>query len=426
MLFSILIYNFIFVPIFVLLTKLLKPFIPKLKEREGNINKSLKNLDKLNKTEKIIWIHSASMGEFEQAKPIIEQLKSIYSNIQIVCTFFSPSGYNTQKTYKYADAISYLPFDSKRKVVKFINKINPNVAIFVRYELWLNYLTVLKQRNIPTILINATFPKIIKKISFLAFFYRNIFELFREIYIMSNKDYNDFLTLKLNTKLYKSSDTRFERIIEKVEEAKTKQILLKEYFPNNNIILVAGSTWKIDEEYIIDAVIKVNIIYNNIINLIIVPHEPNENNINRLKNKINKFILFSQIIRANENYKSIKIIDEVVIVDTIGILLKLYGIADIAYVGGSFGAGVHSLAEPAGYGIPICTGKNCFNSPDAIQLKEKQALCIIENASELEKWLIKIIEDKSFRINSGNAAKNYIINNAGATQQIIKAIEQYI
>ena len=420
------IYNFIFIPLLIFLSKILMFFVPKIRERELGIKNSLENLDKIKINQKVIWVHAASMGEFEQAKPIIEQIKKLNNNIQFVCTFFSPSGYNTQKNYQFASAVTYLPIDTKKNAKYFINKIKPDIAIFIRYELWLNYLTILNENSIPTILINATFPTILNKIHFLSKFYKQIFNLFNAIYVVNSKHYDKYLTLNLKTMLYKSSDTRIERIIKKVEESKSSPILYREYFPKNNIIFVIGSSWEKDEEYVIKAVNNINKKNNNIINLIIVPHEPTKKNVENIIKKLDKYILFSDIKKEGNNIIPIKITDEVIIIDTIGILLKIYGIADIAYVGGSFGVGVHSLIEPAGYGIPICTGKNCFNSPDAVPLIESNALYVIENEFDLEYWLNEIIKNKEYREIASQSAKNYIFINSGATQTIINEIKKYI
>ncbi len=429
-------YNIFFVPILIFSTKILGIIFPKMRSRNQNFKSALNNLNKLKSNRKhTIWIHSASMGEFEQAKPIIESLKTDVNNknIQIVCTFFSSSGYNTQKDYFYADSVCYLPIDTIANSKKFINKIKPNLVIFIRYELWLNYLNELKKQKISTLLINATFPTAIKKYKFLGRFYVNLFNLFDKIYTTSDEQTQLFSTLKnLTTEIISSSDTRIDRIMQKVSEAKLKPILQRSYFNNNKIIIVAGSTWEVDENYLIEAYEKLNKIYNNKLGMVLAPHEPTTEHITKLKTKTSNLLLLSEVAQEinlksnNNNNNNFNFNNSIIVVDSIGKLLKLYGVADAAYVGGAFGIGVHSLTEPAGYSIPICTGKNCYNSPDALKLSSVGALTIAHSKKDIFDWIEKIITDKNFVEASGAAAGYYIKNASGATKTILSEIYNFI
>lgn len=421
-----LIYNILFIPIFLFLSKILAIFLPKVKERNKNITLSLENLKKINHSFPVIWFHAASMGEFEQAKPIIEKIKNTNQNIQIICTFFSPSGYNTQKKYEFADAVCYLPFDSIKNAKKFINQINPTAVVFVRYELWLNFLSQLRKQKISTMLANATYPSVLKKAAILSGFYRCLFNLFDKIYAVSKIDYDLFNNLNLKTQIIRSSDTRIDRIIAKVDEVKESNIIPKAYFNNEDVVLVAGSTWDIDENYLLYAYNKINKIYNNRLKLIIVPHEPTQAHIDNLTAKISDYILLSKLIDNLDKNINIRNRNEIIIVDSIGKLLKLYGNANIAYIGGAFGVGVHSLTEPAGYGIPLCTGTNCYNSPDCNTLYESGALTIVNTKEELFNWIENVIINNKFRYNSGLAAENYIKSSTGATNIIAIDIMKYI
>ena len=280
------IYNFLFY-FFLAISKIFALFLPKLKERNSNLNKSLAKLDNLDVSQKTIWFHSASMGEFEQAKPIIEFLKNSFKNsenineqkninekkIQIVCTFFSPSGYNSQKNYSFADAICYLPNDTYFSAKKFIEKIKPEVVVFVRYELWLNYLTILRKKNIFTILVNATYPTQLKKSNLLKIFYKKIFNNFNEIYAVSYENTSYFNELDLKSKIISSNDTRIDRITQKVNEAKQFPIISKDLFSKDEIILVAGSVWKKDVDILLAAYNKFCEKFPNKLRLILVPHE---------------------------------------------------------------------------------------------------------------------------------------------------------
>ena len=437
------IYNII-IGILFLISKILSPFVPKIKERKKNINNSLKNLTVLNSKAKTIWFHAASMGEFEQAKPIIEFIKNEISNktnfkIQIVCSFFSPSGFNSQKNYKFTDVICYLPNDTYSSAKNFIEKIKPDVAVFIRYELWFNYISILNKMQIKTFLINATCPTVLERCKILTPFYKNIFNKFSEIYTVSKEENQKFHKLKLNTKTIQSSDTRFDRILQKVEEAKINPVISKDLFFENEIIFVAGSVWNQDVDVILEAYKQLlkNTISTNIekfkLRLIFVPHEPTSQNIQYIERKIQttvqqNTILLSEIATptARNDGQSIEIskndlAEKIIIVDSIGKLLKLYGVADIAYVGGGFGVGIHSITEPAGYGIPLVVGKNCFNSPDTKELLEQKALTIIEDSEMLLDCFMEF-HSKEERAKSGFAAQNYIKNNCGSTKIIADRI----
>ena len=387
-------------------------FVPKLNERKKlNIDIKIQNC---------IWIHSASMGEFEQAKPLIELIKKNNPNTKILCTFFSPSGYNTQKNYPFADAISYLPIDTYWNAKKFINNIKPTKAIFIRYELWYNYLHLLKKNNINAFLINATYPNILKKNKILLHFYRKIFSYFTDIFAVSESDFVFFNNLKLKTNIHKSADTRNDRIIEKVNDAKLNPILNRNLFSADELIFVCGSVWNKDIDIIFSAVNDYSKLNKTNIRLILVPHEPTANHIEYIKNKFPNNILLSEILNNKEILSQIPK-EKNIIVDSIGNLLKLYAIADLSYIGGGFGVGVHSIAEPAGYGIPLIVGPNCYNSPDATPLINQEALTRITNHQQLKEWLITMNDTKN-RKNAGNTASRYIKSNSGTTEIIWKKV----
>lgn len=415
-------YNLFFIP-FARLIKWLWSFInPKLKEREQNWRKSLIDLnlieDKLtNKNNIVLWFHSASMGEFEQAKPVIENIKQFCENTVIICSFFSPSGYNNQKNYQFADAVVYLPFDTKKNANFFIDKINPDLAVFVRYEIWRNYLEILRKKDIPRILINATFPRN-KLLNVLKGFLRSTLDLFDEIYSINDRETELFRSLELKAKVTTLADTRFDRIISKIETAKTNPIPSFELFEKDEIVLVAGSTWQPDENLISSAINK--LIEEGIrIRLILVPHEPSPLNIKRLERLFKKTILLSRLesIWKNDPDSNLKAIasDNVIIVDSIGKLLGLYRYATLAYIGGAFGEGVHSVTEPAGYGIPLCTGKFIQSSPDAMELASIGCLQTVQNKDELYNWLKFIINSTSERIKIGKMAQDYIYSRKGTS-----------
>jgi len=409
-------------------------FNPKLKEREENCWQSIDSVRKLNlqRSDKTIWFHSASMGEFEQAKPIIEKLKAKNKNIKIVCSFFSPSGYKNQKNYEFADAVCYLPFDSKKNVKMFLDLVNPCLVVFVRYEIWRNYLEQIKKRQIKVMLIDATAPqsKSILNPFFIRGFTRTNYSFFDYIFTVGEKHTVFFKELGVKSNIKTLSDTRFDRIIEKVSQNQAKPLVPKSIFNEDELVLIAGSSWEEDEKLIFNALRNIELSYKEQLRLIIVPHEPTEEHIQRLQTLFSDTLLFSKLLEITKKYdisEVRKIVGKnTIIVDSIGKLLGLYSIADFAYIGGGFGAGIHSVTEPAGYGIPLSCGPKYKVSHDAVNLVKLNTLKIIEGKTDFTKWLEELISDENKRDELGKIAKDHINNNAGASDEIVKNVDLLI
>ncbi|HOV92044.1 MAG TPA: glycosyltransferase N-terminal domain-containing protein [Candidatus Kapabacteria bacterium] len=427
------IYNYIFIPIALLYVKLFKKRKAKLAEREENCRKSWMALDILPENQPRIWFHSASMGEFEQVKPVIENIKRMRPEVQIICSFFSPSGYNTQKNYPYADAIVYMPLDTKRNAKKFIELINPSIAVFVRYEIWRNHLMILKEKSIPRILINATQPsrKFYRNFILTQLFIRSSMNLFNNIYTVSRKHTKYFKRIGVRSYIRTMTDTRYDRIVAKIEEAKTKKIIPRELFDENEYVLIAGSTWEPDEKLIYKAVEELRQELNLKIRVLYVPHEPTKERLNFLSNLLfGNFIYLSEVLellKSNKPYNEIRQIINYrdIICDSIGKLLQLYAIGNFAYIGGGFGEGVHSVAEPGGYGLPLSCGPKIKKSYDALYFLENGALQIISSPKYLTQWLYSLIIDKEKRNSLGEIPKNHIYQSAGSSRLIsLKLINQ--
>lgn len=412
-----------------ILLPVLSLFLPKLKTREKNWRNIFNQTEiKRDDSTKLVWFHAASMGEFEQAKYIIEQLKSKYSNIQILVTFYSPSGYENQKDYPFADAVIYLPNDTQGDIKKFLNKFQPDLCVFIRYEVWHNFLYQCSKRKIPALLIAATKPSKSKlaSLELVNQFYAMNYSFFNKIYTVGDEHTRFFESLYINSEIVTATDPRFDRINEVVEKNRNNYIIPKELFADE-FILVAGSTWPQDEEIIIDALSRVNsnkLLYR----CIFVPHEPTEEHINNLQSKIDAVLLSELMKEINENgLESAKHLlgQKHIITDSIGKLLSLYALADIAYIGGAFGAGVHSVTEPAGYGLPLATGPKVKSSPDAVELSKIGALTLVKNASDIEKWLMNMT-DKDIRNDVGQISRTYITSNLGTSNKIISDITEYL
>jgi len=394
-----------------------KTFYESFSNREKLVKLQEVELTHFKKIGKIIWFHSASMGEFEQAKPVIEIIKSSHPEIQIVCSFFSPSGYENQKNYKYADLIIYLPFDFKNKSKQFLESLNPDIAVFVRYETWANYLSLLKDKNIPCYLVCATVPT--NKLLFqfpLSNYYKTIYNYFSKIFTFNHEQFIEFKKLNLNIPIIDSTDTRYDRIIENVEKTKETELIPSTFFNPDSFTLVLGSSWEPEEDILFKSISQITDKYNDF-KAIIVPHEPTETHLNYLKKKFPNGIFLSLISEYTR-------LDEarIIIVDSIGKLLSLYQYADAAYIGGGYGVGVHSVAEPAGYAIPLACGPNHTNSPDAIKLQQLKALKIIHNHQDFIQWIEQFIQNKVFRSETGNISKSYIYGLQGTSAKISKEL----
>nr|HPN39261.1 glycosyltransferase N-terminal domain-containing protein [Melioribacteraceae bacterium] len=363
---SSLIYNYFVLPLLFLAFHVIRIFNKKvdsaIKDRKTLFNRLLLEIEKINKTKKNIWFHSSSMGEFEQAKPIIEKLKSS-ENVNIIVTFFSPSGYNNSLKYSFADVISYIPFDTKHNIKNFIDIIKPNIAVFMRYDIWPNTIWELKERGIPSFIVDATMRENSnRKIIGANKFHKGLFSAFDKILTVSEEDKKNFADFSINdAKIKAVGDTRFDRVYGKSLQAKNKNILRDDIIKDKKVI-VLGSSWESDEEVILPAIVKLCKYIKNIL-VIVVPHEPTVEHLewteHYLKNEL-KTIRFSYL----NNYQN----EQVIIIDSIGILLTLYYYADIAYVGGSFKQGIHNVLEPAVYGIPVVFGPKIQTSQEARHL----------------------------------------------------------
>ncbi|MCX6146247.1 MAG: hypothetical protein NTW25_03225 [Candidatus Kapabacteria bacterium] len=410
-------YNFLFIIPANIIVKIIVLFDKKLADKERNWLSSLDSLNKLDKSKKNIWFHSSSMGEFEQAKPIIEQIKASSDNFNIIISFFSPSGFNNQKNYPYADAVLYMPIDTKSKSKFFINRINPSIAIFVRYDIWRNHLLELKSKNIESLLICATKSnsKLLTESNILKALYTSNLNLINEIYAVNLEQYNFFKSLELTSEVIQSFDTRNDRIIQKVNESKLDPIFSKEIFGNKKVI-VAGSTWGTDEDILIHTYEKLKGKFE--IQLILVPHEPTKEHLSDLILKIENYILLSSINFNNPQNVNKEVENKIVIVDSIGKLLQLYANADIAYIGGGFGAGVHSVTEPAGYGIPVISGPKFRNSPDAVEMFKRESFMSVESEESLSKTMDKLLSNGEFLTKISKLNYEYIQEGKGESTKL--------
>lgn len=368
-----------------------------------------KKLSILKKTNTVIWIHAASLGEFEQARPIIEQLKKKNTTAKIVLTFFSPSGYEVQKNYALADIVCYLPLDSKKNAKKFLEALNPSLAIFVKYEFWPNLLNELKEQEIKTLLVSGILRKNQIFFKFYGGFMRRSLKAFNHFFVQNQYSKTLLESLHFNN-VTVVGDTRFDRVSEILQQDNQLDFITE--FKNNQYTIVAGSTWKEDETLFI------NYINNNASDnekFIIAPHTINENAILELQKDITK----KCVLYSEKEHKKLSEY-QVFIVDTIGLLTKIYSEADVAYVGGGLATGLHNTLEPATFGVPIVIGGNKYHKfKEAVDLIALKGCIAIKNETEFSTTFTALYKDVDYRKATGNINKNYIEENVGATQLIM-------
>ncbi|MBU0474821.1 MAG: 3-deoxy-D-manno-octulosonic acid transferase [Bacteroidetes bacterium] len=418
------VYNIFVLPILYLLFKIARLFNRKIRsgfDRRRLQNKFLKEeINSLDKSKKMIWFHSASLGEFEQAKPIIEKLRT-EQNVNILVTFFSPSGYDNSKKYPHADVVAYIPFDFNKAVKEFLSIVKPDVVIFMRYDIWPNLLWQLGKNNIPTMIVDATMLKNSnRKIPIIKGFHISIYKCVSNILTVSPNDAKSFLDFKIPSEKIKSvGDTRFDRVYQKSLKAQSKK-LFKDNLFNNKKIFVFGSSWEEDENVIFPAFEQIAQNNKDII-MIVAPHEPTELHLEKIENYFTKKLKTIRFSSKN-NYSE----ERIIIIDSIGILLTLYFYANVAYVGGSFKQGIHNVLEPAVYGIPVIFGPKIEGSIEAKELIKRGASKIIKNIEEATTIMTKLFDDNQYRKKMGLIASTYVNENIGASNKILNEIEKYL
>ncbi|MEL0652744.1 glycosyltransferase N-terminal domain-containing protein [Algibacter sp. TI.3.09] len=388
----------------------ISPFNSKIKSGvigRQNTFKTLKTA--LKKTDKTLWFHCASLGEYEQGLPVFTKLRTHYPNHKIVLSFFSPSGYEIRKNSPIADVVIYLPIDTKKNAKTFLDLVNPELTIFVKYDIWPNFLNEVRKRKLRAILISAAFRKNQSYFKFYGSNLRNALFAFEHIFTQNESSKILLESIQYNS-VSVSGDTRFDRVTSQLELDNNLDFI--EIFKDHKLCVVAGSTWPEGEKLLTNYINSRPLDY---VKFIIAPHNIKDVQINQLQQnlKVNS-VLFSE--KENKNLKAA----QVFIVNTIGILTKIYSYADIAYVGGALGTtGLHNTLEPAVFGIPIIIGNNHKKFPEAQAMINAKGLFSIEKQQEFNTILDKLIEDSTFREQSGQNNSSFIKKNKGAVIQIL-------
>jgi len=373
---------------------------------------------------KWIWFHISSMGEFEQAKPIISRLKEKRDDLKILVTFFSPSGYEPAVNYKGADLISYLPFDTVWNATKMLQLVHPILLIFIKYDLWPNFVWQAKKMNIPMLLADGTLSH--NKLNFLTkLFYKQTYSQLKIVCSILKEDEAIFKELvSSQTNILVTGDTRYDQVYQRLIKVKKEGFMAKEFFPKEAKIIVAGSTWPKDEDILLPAYKNLLAEFKDLI-LILVPHEPKSERLNQINKIISKLDLlnihWSIVERTGSIGKT-----RVIVVDKIGILANLYQLGDLAYVGGSFGHGVHNCLEPAVMGKPVFFGPKINNSKEAQLLVERKAGFLVNSSQELIMKMKQLLANSALLTKFSQTSFELVKENLGATEKIIREIEKIV
>lgn len=407
MIYSLIIHLYAFV------VELIAPFHKKarlIRLGQWKTNSILRN--KIDRNAKYIWFHAASLGEFEQGRPLIEKIKAEHPDYKILLTFFSPSGYEVRKNYDGADVICYLPFDTPYRVHKFLNLANPAIAIFIKYEFWANYLKELKRRDIPVYIISAIFRPQQVFFKWYASSYRKILTCFDRLFVQDEYS-RDLLATYGITNVTVAGDTRFDRVLD--VQRKSRKIEVIQNFINHpegekQTVLVAGSSWPQDEELFVE--------YFNEhpeLKLIIAPHEIHKEHLLGISALLKRKSIRLSEATSGESLAGV----DCIIVDSFGLLSSIYRYGDIAYIGGGFGAGIHNILEAAVYGIPVIFGPKFQKFKEARDLLALGGAFTISDEDSFDSRMNDLLSYPELRIEAGKLAGEFVSGHAGVTERIL-------
>ncbi len=403
-----LVYNFI-ISIYDFGISIFSLFNVKAKKLRQGRKDTLKLIKTLRITEKTIWVHCASLGEFEQGRPVIEALKKKDLNQKIVLTFFSPSGYEVRKDYEFADYIFYLPSDKKRYVKKFVDAVNPSHVLFVKYEFWYYYLKYLNSKNINVYIISALFRKEHIFFKWYGGRYRKLLFFFTKLFVQDEESAELLRSVGVKDSVV-AGDTRFDRVYEIAQQAKDYELLEK--FSKGSVVLVGGSTWPSGEKLIAEYLKK-----NKDIKILLAPHEIHEEHLRQIEDILPV---------ASARYTKLDGVDlaglRVLIVDTMGMLSSMYRYGDFAYIGGGFGSGIHNTIEASTFGLPVIFGPNYKKYQEACDLIKMQAGFCVTNQQDFDRLVDNLMQNQNFYKQSSQAALKYVDSMRGSTELIIRDI----
>jgi 3-deoxy-D-manno-octulosonic-acid transferase len=364
---------------------------------------------KVKSDEKTVWIHCASLGEFEQGRPVIEAIKKRAPEYKILVTFFSPSGYEIRKNWTGADNICYLPADTPKNARKFIEIVNPTMVLFIKYEFWNNYISELYRKEIPLYLVSGIFRSDQHFFKWYGSFFRNILRRFSHVFVQDTKSLNLLFNIGL-TDVSVSGDTRFDRV--KIIAETSKKLPIVEKFIGNEKVFIAGSSWPPDEEIIAKFINT----FPGTMKYIFAPHEIDRPNIERLESLLEvKTMRYSD---PDDNLEDARVL----IIDNIGMLSSVYKYGSLAEVGGGFGKGIHNILEPACWGIPVLFGPDHTKFNEALELLEKRGAFRFDDYEEFELIINRLNSSADLYSSASKTCKEYIAKNIGATEKIVALV----
>lgn len=408
-------YNF-GIHLYALVVRIISPFHRKARKMIVGHKQTYKILkEQIDPNADYIWFHAASLGEFEQGRPIIERIKKEHPNYKILLTFFSPSGYEVRKDYNQVDVVCYLPFDKKRNVKRFLGLVQPKVAVFIKYEFWYNFVNQLYKLNIPTFMVSAIFRPDQIFFKWYGFAVRRILEKYACICVQDQNSKELLESIKA-TNVTVCGDTRFDRVIDIKNQSKPLELLdlfSKQRTENEEKIFIAGSSWPKDED------IFIPYFNNNLdIRLIIAPHEIHEAHLKYIESNLKRpSIRYSQATIDNiENY-------DCVIIDCFGLLSSAYRYAHIAYVGGGFGVGIHNIIEAATHKIPVIFGPNFKKFREAHEMIENGGGYVIQDQQSFTGLMDEFLQYEDTLAAAGEHAERYVLDNGGAVDCVMRVMK---
>ncbi len=360
---------------------------------------------------RIIWFHCASLGEFEQGRQVIEEMRRRYTNYKIVLTFFSPSGYEQRKNYDMVDYVFYLPIDTPTAARRFVKAINPSIVVFVKYDYWANLLREAKRAGAKLYVISAIFNPNQYFFKWYGSSGRKMLRYFDTIFVQNSSSARLLNNIGIHNSII-SGDTRFDRV-HTLQQFSLKLDIVEGFVSKKNgVVLVAGSTWRPDEKVILEAMKE----YPDV-KFIIAPHEISESTVLKLKSEC---IALGRTVSLYT--KDFNTAADVLIIDTIGVLSSAYKYGDIAYIGGGFGNGIHNTLEAATYGMPLTFGPNYERFAEAVDMVELGCATVINDGQDLTRWIGSVARNTIMRRKQSDTCKEYIENKRGATNIIIRRV----
>lgn len=366
--------------------------------------------ERIDKNARYVWVHAASLGEFEQGRPIIEKLRQLKPEYKIVLTFFSPSGYEVRKNYEGADVVCYLPIDTSWSANRFLDTVNPSYAIFIKYEFWMNYISGLKRRNIPTYIVSAIFRPTQVFFKWYGVWYRKVLHCFTHLFVQ-NQVSLDLLSSIGVKNVSLSGDTRFDRVADIA--AKSKELPIVSAFAQGSKVIVAGSSWPKDEDILCDY-------FNNHpeVKMILAPHEIHQAHLDSIVSKLKRPYVFYKDTDEAAAAKA-----DCLIINCFGLLSSIYKYGEVAYIGGGFGVGIHNTLEAAVYGMPVLFGPNYGRFQEAVDMVKRGGAFSIQSNGEYNELMDSLLAENSSLLKSASAqTADYVNENRGATERIVNEV----